>query len=201
MDTGSASGPGGLPPPAGLPAQAAILQKRFQQLLDTTAPYTIPRWTFTGVSLVLYCLRVFIAQGWYIVTYALGIYLLNLFLAFLTPKFDPASDDLLDNSSGSPGADEGPSLLPTKGNDEFRPFIRRLPEMKFWVSATRAIWISLFCAFFRAFDVPVFWPILLMYFIILFTITMRRQIRHMIKHKYVPWNLGKKRYGGKSDSK
>lgn len=32
------------------------------------------------------------AQGWYIVTYALGIYHLNLFIAFLTPKIDPALD-------------------------------------------------------------------------------------------------------------
>ena len=30
-------------------------------------------------------------QGWYIVTYAMAIYLLNLFIAFLTPKFDPAA--------------------------------------------------------------------------------------------------------------
>ena len=30
-----------------------------------------------------------ILQGWYIVTYALGIYLLNLFIGFLTPKIDP----------------------------------------------------------------------------------------------------------------
>lgn len=33
-------------------------------------------------------------QGWYIVTYALGIYLLNLFIAFLTPKIDPALNDI-----------------------------------------------------------------------------------------------------------
>ena len=32
-------------------------------------------------------------QGWYIVTYALAIYLLNLFIAFLSPKFDPAQDN------------------------------------------------------------------------------------------------------------
>lgn len=29
-------------------------------------------------------------QGWYIVTYALGIYHLNLFIAFLSPKVDPS---------------------------------------------------------------------------------------------------------------
>lgn len=27
--------------------------------------------------------------------------------------------------------DDGPTL-PTKANEEFRPFIRRLPEFKFW---------------------------------------------------------------------
>ena len=32
-------------------------------------------------------------QGWYIVTYALGIYHLNLFIAFLSPKMDPALSD------------------------------------------------------------------------------------------------------------
>lgn len=31
-------------------------------------------------------------QGWYIVTYGLGIYHLNLFIAFLSPKIDPAMD-------------------------------------------------------------------------------------------------------------
>lgn len=56
-------------------------------------------------------------QGFYIVSYALGIYNLNLLLGFLTPQIDPEM--------------EGPTL-PDKGSDEFRPFVRRLPEFKFW---------------------------------------------------------------------
>ena len=32
-------------------------------------------------------------QGWYIVTYAIGIFMLNQFIAFLTPKIDPAMRD------------------------------------------------------------------------------------------------------------
>jgi len=35
----------------------------------------------------------FFAQGWYIVTYAIGIFMLNQFIAFLTPKIDPAMRD------------------------------------------------------------------------------------------------------------
>jgi hypothetical protein len=69
--------------------------------------------------------------------------------------------------------DGNASGLPTKEEDEFRPFVRRLPEFKFWYSATRAIVIGIFCSFFTAFDLPVFWPVLVMYFIILFVLTSR----------------------------
>lgn len=108
----------------------------------------------------------FVAQGWYIVAYALGIYLLNLFLAFLTPKFDPSSDALdTEMEDGSVGT------LPTKQDEEFRPFIRRLPEFKFWHSATRAVAISFLCSWFEIFNIPVFWPVLVMYWLMLFILT------------------------------
>ena len=38
---------------------------------------------------------------------------------------------------------------------------------------------------FPFFDIPVFWPILLVYFCVLFFITMRRQIGHMRRYKSV----------------
>jgi len=77
----------------------------------------------------------------------LGIYLLNLFLLFLTPKFDPS----LEQEELEEG---GPAVLPTKQDEEFRPFIRRLPEFKFWYSATRAISIACVCCWFEVFDIP-----------------------------------------------
>ena len=43
------------------------------------------------------------------------------------------------------------------------------------------------------FDIPVFWPILLLYFFVLFFLTMKRQILHMYKHKYVPISFGKQK--------
>lgn len=100
------------------------------------------------------------------VAYALGIYLLNLFLAFLQPKFDP-SNDALDNDM----EDGAIGSLPTKQDEEFRPFIRRLPEFKFWHSATRAVVISFVCSWFEVFNVPVFWPVLVMYWFMLFILT------------------------------
>ena len=43
--------------------------------------------------------------------------------------------------------------------------------------ATRAVVIAITCTFFEFFNIPVFWPILVMYFIVLFVITMKRQIK------------------------
>ena len=35
---------------------------------------------------LVYMLRVWMLQGWYIVTYGLGIHILNLFIGFITPQ-------------------------------------------------------------------------------------------------------------------
>lgn len=56
---------------------------------------------------------------------------------------------------------------------------------------TKAFCIAFLMTFFSIFDVPVFWPILLIYWIVLFILTMKRQIMHMIKYKYIPFDLGK----------
>jgi len=167
------------------------LSQRYQSFLDAWTPHPAFRWTFTCLVILSYMGRVLWLQGWYIVTYALGIYYLNLLIAFLTPKIDPAL--------GDDDYDDGPAL-PTMSSEEFRPFIRRLPEFKFWLSSTKATLIALFCTFFEAFNIPVFWPILLLYFITLFGITMKRQIKHMIKYRYLPWTRGKTKYQGKEDT-
>ena len=99
------------------------------------------------------------------VCYTLGIYLLNLFLAFLQPKFDPSIEQDTDMEDGSAGS------LPTKQDEEFRPFIRRLPEFKFWYSATRAITLGFVASWFEVFNIPVFWPVLVVYWLILFCLT------------------------------
>ncbi|KAL9248481.1 RER1B-like protein [Drosera capensis] len=119
--------------------------------------------------------------GFYIISYGLGIYILNLLIGFLSPKIDPELE-AMDGAS-----------LPTKESDEFKPFIRRLPEFKFWYAITKAFLVAFVLTFFSVFDVPVFWPILLFYWLVLFVLTMKRQIMHMIKYKYIPFDLGKQK--------
>ncbi|KAH7883212.1 retrieval of early ER protein Rer1 [Phlebopus sp. FC_14] len=179
-------------------AQASIakLQRQYQQTLDRWTPHVLQRWLGTSGLLFVFMLRVVLAQEWYID--GLAIYLLNLLLAFLQPKFDPSlRDDLLADEIEEGTAEENGPSLPSQRDDEFRPFVRRLPEWQFWLSATRATLISLMCTISDVFDVPVYWPILVVYFCVLFALTMRRQIQHMIKYKYIPFDIGRKaRYGG-----
>ncbi|KAF8504738.1 retrieval of early ER protein Rer1 [Russula emetica] len=180
-----------------IPATYARLKRQYQQTLDRVTPHIMYRWVGTTATIAIFELRILYAQGWYIVCYAHAIYILNLLLAFLQPKFDPSlQDDLMaDELEGGEG--DTPSPLPSNRDDEFRPFVRRLPEWQFWLSTTRATLISFFMTFSSAFDVPVYWPILVMYFCVLFVLTMRRQLQHMIKYRYVPFDWGRKtRYGG-----
>lgn len=168
-------------PPSQFEEYQAQINRQFRIWMDWSTPHILGRWVAFAGMLGIYLLRVYLVNGWYIITYGLGIYLLNNLIGFLQPQIDPELD--------------GPTL-PTKDSEEFRPFSRRLPEFKFWCASARAVCISFVLTFFRIFDIPVFWPILLLYFIALFVLTMKRQIKHMIKHKYVPWSSGKKKFKG-----
>jgi hypothetical protein len=165
------------------------LSQQLRRSLDRVAPHVAPRWASLAALACLYAVRVLILRGFYIVTYGLGIYNLNLLLGFITPAVDPENEEA--------SASSAPSELPTKRDQEFRPFIRRLPEFKFWWASLRSVLVGFALTFFPPADLPVYWPILLVYWLALFGVTMRRQVKHMIKHRYLPFDLGRKeRYGG-----
>mmetsp|Transcript_73627 Transcript_73627/g.204662 ORF Transcript_73627/g.204662 Transcript_73627/m.204662 type:complete len:191 (+) Transcript_73627:81-653(+) len=166
--------------PAGV-AQILQAQRSLQRVLDKTVVWIRMRWFLLVLLIAAYAVRVFLVQGFYVVTYGLGIYVLNLLINFLSPAVDPETED-------------GP-VLPTSEKGEFRPFTRKLPEFKFWVSALRAVLIATGMTLFQVFDLPVFWPILLAYFILLLVLTMKDRVKHMIKHRYIPFSFGKQTYG------
>ncbi|KAJ6681953.1 PROTEIN RER1 [Salix koriyanagi] len=109
------------------------VSRRYQHFLDQTVPHVLYRWLSCLIVVLIYAIRVYLVQGFYIITY----------------------------------------------------------------SITKAFCIAFVMTFFFVFDVPVFWPILLIYWVMLFLLTMRRQISHMIKYRYVPFSTGKQRYDGK----
>lgn len=111
--------------------------RKFQQILDSSTVHIVPRWIGFVVALAIYALRVYLVNGWYIITYSLGIFLLNNFIGFLSPQIDPESD--------------GP-LLPTTNDGDFKPFSRRVPEFKFWYSSTKGVLTAFCMTFFSVFD-------------------------------------------------
>lgn len=170
----------------------------YQANLDRITRYVSYRWAVFGALFTIFVLRIVVAQGWYIICYSLCIYLLSLFIQFLQPKFDMSLQQEMESElqeEGLSGANEN-SFSTADDDGEFRPFIRRLPEFKFWHNATVATTVSIFLSFFEVFNLPVFWPILVVYFIALFSFSMKRQIQHMIKYHYVPLDIGKTKYAG-----
>lgn len=164
--------------------------QRYRKFIDDMGPYVWQRWTATGVLAFFYLLRVFSVHGYYLLTYALGIFSLNHLVLFLSPKIDPESD----------GTDALPLPL-SNSIEDFRPFIRALPEKVFWQRMTLAIIVSFLCSFLPFLNIPAFWPILVVYFVGLTFATMKNQIAHMIKYKYLPWEYGKKRYNQPQEPK
>ncbi|XP_070051037.1 protein RER1B-like isoform X2 [Nicotiana tomentosiformis] len=153
----------------------------FQYYLDKTTPHVFYRWIGTTVLALLYALRIYSVQGFYFVTYCLGFYIVNLLVGFLSPLVDPQMEP-----------SDGP-MLPTKASDEFKPFISRLTEFKFWYAIIKALCIAFIITFFSLFDVPTYWPFLLFLWILHFVGTMDSLIRQMIRYKYIPFNLGKQK--------
>lgn len=95
----------------------AVTKQRFQHYLDRSSPLITYRWMSLGAVVLVYLLRVYFLEGFYIVTYGLGIFNLNLLLGFISPQVDPESEGM---------------ELPKTSTDEFKPFVRKLPEFKFW---------------------------------------------------------------------
>ena len=151
---------------------------------DKIIAYKKIRWGAILLLAIIYLFRMFYKKGYYALTYCIGIHFLNSFIGFISPLDDPEEEDL----------GEGDSYLPQKSSEEFRPFQRKVKEYSFWSIMFWTFVVAIPMTFFEAFNIPVFWPLLLIYFILIFFLIMKRQIKHMIKYKYLPWDTGKKTY-------
>ena len=167
--------------------QKSFFQKMdiyYNSIKDKIIIYKAQRWGVVAFLAVFYFIRMFRTKGYYALTYCIGIHFLNSFIGFISPLDDPEEDQL----------NNGDSYLPQKNNEEFRPFQRKVKEYSFWSMMFWTFLIAIPMTFFEAFNIPVFWPLLLVYFILIFFLIMRRQIKHMIKYNYLPWDTGKKSY-------
>ena len=69
-----------------------------------------------------------------------------------------------------------------------------MQEIDLWKHLMGGTLLASFFSLFQGSDVEVYWPLLLCYFIIMTCFLCRFKIEHMIRHKYVPFEFGKKKY-------
>jgi len=72
-------------PPSQFELVKAALQRRVRHWLDTSVPHVAARWAAFVCMLALFFLRIYMLQGFFIVAYALMIFVLNQFIGFLSP--------------------------------------------------------------------------------------------------------------------
>jgi hypothetical protein len=166
-------------------------QHLLQTCLDKAVMHGKERWAVLFALLLLYIVRVIRNQSHYLITYCLFLYLLHGFIGFCTPIDsdipDPLDIEEADNTYV-------PEEHVKRSADESKPFMRRLPEFEYWYLSTRAVSASLFATFFEIFNIPVYTPILVVYFVVLVWLTAIKIKKHMEKYRYNPFTNAKKIY-------
>lgn len=105
-------------------------------------------------------------------------------MLYLAPIEDP--DDLSERGESF--------ILPTRENDEYKGFQRKLGEVEFWKQIFGGTVLAATCSMFDSMDIEIYWPLLVCYFIIMTVFLCRVKIEHMIRYKYIPFEIGKKKY-------
>lgn len=153
---------------------------------DKLVPMYKERWLIFFICLITYFIRIIIIESHYLITYILSIYLLHALIGFCTPR-EESIPDPFENFDDD-------VYIPQTIDDEFRPFLRRLPEYDFWSICMKLISICFITTFFNIFDVPVSLPILILYFIFMVILTIRNLYKHMKKYQYNPFFNNKEKF-------
>ncbi|GFE52830.1 Rer1 family protein [Babesia ovis] len=191
--------------PRGIPGQMLFYFRMLRQVvLDWLSPRLFLRWMYFTIVFIAFWHHIFGNGMHFVIAYMYAVYALNLVLRFITPlDFDDlcAAHEEANGGTILPSSEDKPKeitlekMRKSENVYEFKPFMRQMNEFTFWLALVRASHLSYICTCFEFLDVPVFWPLLVIYFVMLFATTMRQQLENMIKYKYVPFNIGKKTYG------
>ncbi len=153
----------------------------YRQVMAMSLPRKKERWAFAAFLTVIFLLRVLISRKWIFIAYCLYVYILSRVIMFVTPMVEPDDDDV---------------ALPTYDNDEYRPFVSRLPEFTFWQKYVEGHGIAIVLTLTTWTNIPVVWQILVVYFILLAGLSIGKEVVKMRKFKYAPdWPILRKIVG------
>ena len=160
-----------------------LLRRKYRVLVDKSSVHPRSRWASLVVLCLLYALRIATTDGYAVITYLLGLFYLNQIMLYLTPLEDPEELEFPEEY-----------VLPVRETDEFKGFQRKIQELELWLKLTQATLACMAMTLFEMFAFPIFWPLLVFYFILMTTFLCRYKIEHMIKYRYIPFDFGKKTY-------
>ena len=172
-----------------LTVQLRIFRNFFQKRIDALVIHKRNRWIAFAVAILLFLARMLYLQGYFAVCYILGFYILQNVILFLTPSSLPS---IQDEEEDEEHVYEIPDSQLEKSEDSSKPVVRKLGEFNLWKKLMLAALLSLATTFVEFLDFPVFWPILLFYFIIVSVSIYLKQRRHMKKYGYTYADFFKK---------
>eukprot|EP00826_Nyctotherus_ovalis_P039665 TRINITY_DN3827_c0_g1_i8.p1 TRINITY_DN3827_c0_g1~~TRINITY_DN3827_c0_g1_i8.p1 ORF type:complete len:192 (-),score=41.70 TRINITY_DN3827_c0_g1_i8:144-719(-) len=156
--------------------------RKLQCIIDLLALRCCMRWSIALALFLFFVYRAVHNGGLHVISYFLGLYMLEQFLGFISPKDE--LDVIAPNQS----------VLPTRENEDFKPFKRAVKELDLWKSYMMAFAVSIAISYIDFLNIPVYWPLLVGYFAIVMFIAFRSKIAHMLQYSYVPVDIGKRNY-------
>lgn len=171
------------------------LHRQLNSYLDSYCLLPTKRWLVAlGLFLVLaYRITVHEYIG---VMYFFCLYVLYLLVQFYTPMGLPDPDE--DDPNQVVGKSASNTDIPYTMRGDDQPALRSLTEFNLWkkvmVALLVALLVALPCTFFAVFLIPVYWPFLLGYFVLLVGSSVRKHYKHMQKYGYSLGDFGRKRH-------
>lgn len=163
----------------------------YQRYMDKSVPHKALRWSCFAFLTFLFVARIVSYGGFYVIAYGLFIHMLAQAVMMVTPLYDPEESRGGDLPTTNAKGDER--------DDEFRPFVPVVQEFVVWKSVAKGVFISLLLTVIPLLDIPVYWPILVLYSIVLLAVNMGAKVKHMWQHGYVPWSAGKPKFVPKNN--
>lgn len=161
------------------------LQALSQFMMNKLSPHPKIRWVCFAALASLYIIKAIMTQTHAVITYCAAVYLLHAFILFATPK-DQNIPEIFDTENED-------DYKPSNISNDFEPYVRKLPEYSFWLFSLQIVSLAFFLTLFDFTDITVFTPVLVIYFIFIFCMTIYKLLMHSRKYKYnlIFWNKSK----------
>ena len=163
-----------------------IISRYYQKYVsDRVVLRTKERWLFTCFLTICFFFRVITKPGFFAIAYLLGFHVQKNAILFVTPQGIPSIGEE-DEEEDFYEQSEIPTWENTNsGEDEdAKPIMRKVTEFKFWEDITFPVILAFICSLFNVLDIPVFWPMLQVYFQYATYAVVSRQRQHMKKYGY-----------------